>query len=331
MADTPPGTAEMACPPPACPVCAGTDWALLFDGLTDRLIGVPGEFTIWRCTVCDVWRIWPVPGNLSDYYPESYAPHVTTAIVGATRPWHAPLWRMSFSQNALPRRFARTRLVKNEAAREMWVYLNSPPASVFDYGCGSGRFLRFARQLGMETFGLDSSANAVAVGQSTGLRCAVGSYEALPLSDEKFDLIRLNHVLEHVDEPVRALGALRPHLATGGHVVVTVPNTESAVADLFGRDWYNLDAPRHVWDFNPHNLRLTMERAGFEVEAVQFNGEGLNVYQSIRYALERKGSRACLRQPADFALFDRLRALAEEWNAQGAGDWMLMTGKVKDG
>lgn len=273
--------------------------------------------------------MWPVPHNLSDYYPESYSPHISTAVVGATRPWHAPLWAMSFSDGAVQRRFARRRLVKNEAAREMWGYLRSAPASVFDYGCGSGRFLRFAQQLGMETFGVDASQNAIDVAQSTGLRCAVGSYENLPLKDEKFDVVRLNHVLEHLETPVEALVALGRHVAPGGRLIVTVPNTNSGVADLFGRDWYNLDAPRHLWDFSPHSLQLALARAGFAVEQTQFNGDGLNVYQSIRYALERKGSKATLEQPADFAIFDKLRALADEWNAQQAGDWMLMVGSVK--
>ena len=144
-------------------------------------------------------------------------------------------------------------------------------------------------------------------------------------------MVRLAHVLEHVPEPVEALAALRPHVTPQGRLVVAVPNTDSAVAELFGADWLNLDAPRHVWGFNEKNLRMTFDKAGYDVEQVIFNGIGASVYESMRYALTSKESRGHLGHPSAGPLLHGLDLLADEWNSQGAGDWMVMTGKVKNG
>ena len=284
--------------PGVCPICHHDSWELLFDGLADRLFGLPGEFSVFICQSCSAWRLWPLPDDLADYYPDDYPMHVATVNPGKDRPWHHSLWRQSFAHNAAVRRFARSRLRRNEAASEMWGYLLSTPGSVLDYGCGSGRFLRFALQLGMTVFGVDPSDNAVSTACGSGVRAVTGTYEGLPEDIGSFDLVRLNHVLEHVEDPVDALRTLRRHVSPSGRLAVTVPNTDSAVADLFGQDWYNLDAPRHLWDFNPHNLGMAFEHAGFEVERVQFNGDGVNVYQSIRYALESKGLSRARRQVA---------------------------------
>ncbi|MEO8812431.1 MAG: methyltransferase domain-containing protein, partial [Caulobacteraceae bacterium] len=44
-----------------------------------------------------------------------------------------------------------------------------------------------------------------------------------PPGDETFDLIILSHLLEHLEDPVRALEKIRPRVAKGGHVFVNVP------------------------------------------------------------------------------------------------------------
>jgi SAM-dependent methyltransferase len=314
--------------PPRCPICDSGEWRVVFEHLHDRQFDLEGEFSLWSCGSCGVRRLWPVPEDLALFYPDVYGPHSQLEGLGPRRPWHPMAWRLSFSGNPVARRMARSRIGGNEAARELWTYLDSPPRSVLDYGCGGGRFLARMDQIGVPAVGTDISPQAVERALGLGLTCFVGSYENLPAGLGEFDVVRLWHVLEHVASPVEALAALRPHVAAGGRLVVGVPNAASAVAELFGSDWYALDAPRHLWGFDEQTLRRAFEGAGFVVERVLHNGDGNSVYQSIRYALESGGSRATLAQPPDPRLVRALDALAGEWNQQQAGDAIVMIGSV---
>ena len=318
-------------PPPQCPACRKDSWVLRYTEVTDRLLGVPGSFSVWACPGCGILRLWPVPEDLSAYYPPEYSAYIAPLIeIGKKRPWHSRQWAISLGPDGALRQLARGRLKSNEIARLLWEALDEGwvPRSFLDYGSGTGRALRYAEQLGMRPVGVDRSSNTLKAAHASGLDLRVGSYEDLPLDGEVFDIIHLSHVLEHVLEPVEALSALRPHLDPNGRIVVLVPNAGGGLAELFGADWFQLDAPRHLWGFTPNSLELAMREAGFEVVKTSFNGAGHAIYESIRYSMERSGSGHALPEPPDLDVIAGLDNLASFWNAHEAGDAMMMVGKV---
>jgi len=186
-----------------------------------------------------------------------------------------------------------------------------------------------ASQLATRALGLDVSEKAVTEAASRGLPARLGSYEDLQLGEEQFTLIRMWHVLEHVPDPVRALSALRAHLDEKGRLVVAVPNAASALADVFGTDWFQLDLPRHLWGFTESSLRCALCAAGYDVEKILYDGKGYSVYQSMAYALRRRESAFGLpASPAPDVLVG-LDALAEVWNSQQAGDSMVFVASLR--
>jgi SAM-dependent methyltransferase len=206
----------------------------------------------------------------------------------------------------------------------MSTYLDRMPRSVLDYGCGSGRFLALTSQLALLAQGVDVSPRAVERATSNGLVCSVGSYEDMPPGLGQFDLVRVWHVLEHTPDPVAALRALRDYVADGGRLAVAVPNSASAPSVLFGSDWFQLDVPRHVWSFNPDNLRLTLETAGFGVERMVFNGTGTEAFYSVHYALRSRYPEADTAISPEAA--EGMSELARVWNDAGVGDSMVAVG-----
>jgi predicted SAM-dependent methyltransferase len=72
-------------------------------------------------------------------------------------------------------------------------------------------------------------------------------------------------VLEHLDHPAPALGAVRSWLRPGGLVMVGVPNAGSLQAGLAGEGWLHWDAPRHRVHFTTNGVTALLERSGFEV------------------------------------------------------------------
>lgn len=54
----------------------------------------------------------------------------------------------------------------------------------------------------------------------TNIECVEGELDALPLEDERFDVVVLSQALHHADSPPRALAEATRVLAPGGHLLV---------------------------------------------------------------------------------------------------------------
>jgi hypothetical protein len=77
-------------------------------------------------------------------------------------------------------------------------------------------------------------------------------------SNEKFNLISLIHVLEHVIDPLYFLDKVRSLMHPDGFLFVDVPNVENyeSIEDIHAA---------HSLHFSPHTLRLIIEKAGLEI------------------------------------------------------------------
>jgi SAM-dependent methyltransferase len=122
-----------------------------------------------------------------------------------------------------------------------------PAGRLLDVGCGHGLLLAEARARGYDVLGLELSAAAVAHATS---RLGV-PVEQVALEDfaagtaERFDVVVLADVLEHLDDPVGALDAVAGLLADGGIVCITTPDPSSVAARLAGRRWWGY-LPAHI-------------------------------------------------------------------------------------
>lgn len=103
---------------------------------------------------------------------------------------------------------------------------------LLDVGCGDARFLGEV-EAAVEAYGVDVSARALAHGRRMvpGALLVEGSAAALPFPDERFDLVTLLDVIEHVpdgEEP-RVLAEARRVLRPGGRLVISTNTDRSAV------------------------------------------------------------------------------------------------------
>lgn len=87
---------------------------------------------------------------------------------------------------------------------------------LLEVGVGSGSFLAYAKTHGYFPLGCDLSAAICGrVERNTGITMHCGSLESLP-DEEPFEVVVMNHVLEHVSDPVALLKAVRARLKPGG-------------------------------------------------------------------------------------------------------------------
>ena len=85
---------------------------------------------------------------------------------------------------------------------------------------------------------------------------------------DRFDVITLYHVLEHLSDPVSAMKQILRLANPGALVVIEVPNVGGLEAKLKGRNWhyYKVD---HVSYFRPCDLRRLAQMVGLQVVDVR--------------------------------------------------------------
>ena len=102
------------------------------------------------------------------------------------------------------------RWLANEAKRAR---ADLGPYRLLDVGCGSKPYEPLFAPFAASYVGVDPVDNPSAD--------LVGSVEALPVEDGSFDLVLCNQVLEHCDDPARAVSELRRVTASGGRVLAS--------------------------------------------------------------------------------------------------------------
>lgn len=97
----------------------------------------------------------------------------------------------------------------------------------------------------------------------------------IPVPDASFDTALCTSVLEHLEEPAKAIAECHRLLRPGGHAIYSVPFI-----------WHVHEAPRDFYRYSPFGLRYLFEQAGFEVVELQpLSGFWVTFGQLLTYKL----------------------------------------------
>ncbi|KJU81943.1 SAM-dependent methyltransferase [Candidatus Magnetobacterium bavaricum] len=141
--------------------------------------------------------------------------------------------------------------------------------SLLDVGCGRGLFLNVMKDNGWSVAGVEfDSATACNVSEAYNIECKWGEPRQWGLPDASFDVITINHVLEHVRNPLEVISTCNRLLKDGGCLIVAVPNFSSLQARLGRGCWFHLDTPYHLYHFSEKGLMLLLREASMTVRDV---------------------------------------------------------------
>ena len=94
------------------------------------------------------------------------------------------------------------------------------------------------------------------------------------LTGEKFSVVLMHHMLEHVPAPLDTLERARDLLEPGGRLLVYVPNDVARHARRFRQD----DPNHHLYSWSPLTLANLVSSAGFRVHSVRTQPFGFERY-----------------------------------------------------
>ncbi len=148
------------------------------------------------------------------------------------------------------------------------------PGKLLDVGCASGFLLEAARERGWEAAGLEPSVQAAAKARAKGFRVIETPLDRTDWAGERFDLVTMFDVLEHLPDPSADIGFIRRELLLpGGLLALVTPNIASLHARLAGGRWFLLKPREHLWYFDPRTARRLLEGAGLTVLDMGSSGQ----------------------------------------------------------
>jgi 2-polyprenyl-3-methyl-5-hydroxy-6-metoxy-1,4-benzoquinol methylase len=232
-----------------CPICSASSFQSF---LTAKDYTTTGEtFELVKCATCQFIITSPRPDqdSIAKYYQsDKYISHTGSST-------------SLFDKIYL---FARTITL---GWKRQLINKYKTSGKLLDYGCGTGEFLYHLKKNGWQISGVEPSAEAR---KKSAQLLQLFIYEGIEeVREERFDVITLWHVLEHIHDLNEKLRSLKGVLKEDGIIFIAVPNHESPDGKKYGAHWAGYDVPRHLWHFSKETMKKLFDKNGLQLLSIQ--------------------------------------------------------------
>ena len=172
-------------------------------------------------------------------------------------------YRVAYKGAAKPRKRQAFRNFRRAAAHiDEFADVIAPAQSVLDVGAGSGEFLFLVRAIGKSGVGLEPNEGySRFCREEYALDVQTSAIKSTLFKQASFDFIRLNHVLEHLNDPIKYLTMISNWLKPGGVLYVEVPNIETYCRTKSKGGLFHYG---HIFNYSPSTLRAVAALAGLK-------------------------------------------------------------------
>lgn len=205
------------------------------------------EFEYFVCPNCNCLQISEIPSDLEKYYGENY---------------------YSFQLEANQNSIFSSNVVNSD--------------KILDVGCGTGRWLFERASEGYDNlYGIEPYIDKDI---DYGNRVHIMKGTILDVEgDNTFDLIRMGDSLEHMENPVEVLKKARELLKEDGYIAINIPIFPNIAFNMFGTNWFQIDAPRHIFIPSKETIAYFAEVCKLQVVRINYNSCEKQIICSFLY------------------------------------------------
>lgn len=254
-----------------CPICSQEteislkdkeQWSDLFKDnnfityLSESLFGKE-DYSLYWCKNCDLIFTEPMKSPGNEFYENIFLPY--------------KIGRILDNQQL---RWPQKMFLKNETILH---------GKLLDIGCNVGLFISNALKVGYDVTGIDFDQKAVEIAKTNPRLKQVYPYtleKFISIFEDKFDVISLFDVLEHLDNPREIFQQIRKILKIGGYVVLSIPNRERNINTFSDMDL----PPHHLTQWNENSVQYLLTNFGFRIIKIDKNikVEDVALYLSMK-------------------------------------------------
>lgn len=205
---------------------------------------LPWNFKILRCLKCGLVRTFPIP----DYSEQRYSNY------GA----------LNYVKN--------NEILVNEMQKILKEIMKFKASGRFlEIGSSIGCLLGLAKDRSFEVSGVEPSKKAVEIaGKNIGEGIVKScSFAEADFPSEYFDVVAMNHVLEHVLDLGGTLSRIKNILKKDGIIFIGAPNFGGVFRKITGKNWPGLRPNEHIWQFEPRTIKKILKTSGFRVVKIK--------------------------------------------------------------
>lgn len=251
-----------------CCVCKNNESKIIANG-TDFQYNTTEENFVWyQCCTCGHLYLNPIPSkqSLKIIYPEN-------------------LGNYENFENKPGLGFKIKRILDKKSLINI-LKLIEKPTSFLDVGCASGTLLDLVKECNpkiKKLDGIEISKNAAKLALKKGHSVFIGTVDDVDLGKNKYDIIFLQQVIEHVHQPNFTICKLKKHLSKNGLLVLETPAPSTWDHKLFKkRYWEGYHFPRHFNIWTVDGMRLMLSQNGLKIISHKFRIKPVNWTLSIQ-------------------------------------------------
>lgn len=242
-----------------CNLCGSSEFSKVAEGIDFEYKVTTDNFKMVKCNNCSLVFLNPRPAlsELDTIYPKNYIPYRFDDYLSP------------FVQNL------RMKVQKSKVkSLKKFIKMKKEETKIWDVGCGGGFFLECLRKFGnsnWELTGIDISRKAIEKIRANGFLAKLIRFETLQNINEEIDVIVLNQVIEHLDDPKAVIKKSYEILKKNGIIFIETPSLDGWDAKIFkSRYWGGWHFPRHWTLFTFETLKKMLEKEGFRVINKQY-------------------------------------------------------------
>lgn len=251
----------------------------------EMMYGTKEEFDYFICGNCGCMQIKKIPEDLGRYYKDNYYSMAERQV--------------KFEGDAI---YTKDRIL--------------------DVGCGTGKYLLDLAEEGYgNLYGCDPF---IEKDIHYGDRIYIKKGELNQMEGE-FDCIRMNNSFEHIGTPLETMECVSRMLKKSGVCQICIPVLPNAAFDIFGVNWYQLDAPRHLFIHTKKSMEYICGKYGLKIRKVEYISDlfqfMISYYYELGVSLEViEANYMELYSALGMEMIEYFKQRTEELNKKGYGD-----------